>query len=297
MFKRKLNPKLLEKLICEKLFKEKLAKDIRSGLVFPAIRDDSIAFYHKGGRLFSYNQEGFVTNAKYASASHIDANDYVFESDLKKVKPIKNFPDGYSQIKKNCSFYSGKEAEGVSRIYSKYSYAMNKTTKNQTGILAFDIEVAFKSLPERVRKRSNKKTKRASTDRIDLLLYNQKERKLKFYEAKHYSNSEIWSKEGELPEVITQVKDYKRQIKVSQKEILEVYKKYTAITNKLFEMEIEPPDNLDDEVCLLIFGFDKDQLHGKLKSTIKKIRERGIQVYFRGGIETVDINTMWKQAK
>ena len=51
----------------EQLYSDYLLPDIKKGEVFPAIRNETITFYHKGGRLFSFDGNGFITNIKFAS--------------------------------------------------------------------------------------------------------------------------------------------------------------------------------------------------------------------------------------
>lgn len=118
MFRRNLGSVTIDGLKGDELFTEKLIPDIRKGTVFPAIRGGRVDFYHKGGKLFSYDKK-FSTHKKYASAIESDS-EYISESDLQqKVKVITKFSDGYEQIKENCFLLSGVEAEGVSRIYHR----------------------------------------------------------------------------------------------------------------------------------------------------------------------------------
>jgi len=186
MFKRDLSDITIDRLRRDKLFMQRLKPDIEKGTVFPAIRVGRVDFYHKGGKLFSYDRR-FSTHKKYVSVIKSD-NDYVSESDLEqKVEVIRNFLDGYEQIKENCSLYSGAEAEGVSRIYRKYPF-----TNSDSDIVILDIEISFRS-----------KSEERSQDRIDILLFNKKTQQLRFYEAKHYSNPELWAGEGAKPRVVS----------------------------------------------------------------------------------------------
>ena len=76
-FDRYLPDKLIGRLQAEPLFKEQLRPDIarsacemRAGArrVFPAIREDRVDFYYRGGKLFSYDDTGFRTNLKYTAS-------------------------------------------------------------------------------------------------------------------------------------------------------------------------------------------------------------------------------------
>ncbi len=157
MFQRYIDKKVVAALSAGKLFCEKLMPDILNGVVFPAVRGGYIDFYHKGGRLFTFNKE-FSTHKKYTSVIKSD-KDYVSESDFpQKIQLIGDFGDGYKQIKENCSLYAGDEAKGVSSIYHKYSFA-----KKDDDVVVLDIEVSFDSQSQ------DKKQ-----DRIDILLLNKK---------------------------------------------------------------------------------------------------------------------------
>ncbi len=283
MFERNLDNVTINGLLGNKLFTEKLCPDIEKGTVFPAIRGEYLCFYYKGGNLFSYtNKKGFSTHKKYASAIR-SGSDYISESDLhQKVEVITNFFDGYEEIKENCSLYSGVEAEGVSRLYHKYPF-----TKNDLDIVVLDIEISFKA-----------KSKERSQDRIDILLFNKKAKQLRFYEAKHYSNSELWAVEGTSPKVVSQVQRYQEQIQEEGKDILFQYCNYVRIMNILFDCDIPEPESIDKKVTLLVFGYDRDQQKGRMQRLLLEDESlAGIQHYFIGNISAVKIDNMWKAAK
>jgi hypothetical protein len=260
MIRRNLCRETIDRLKDERLFTEKLKPDIETGTVFPAIRAGRVDFYYKGGKLFSYDK-GFSTHKKYASVIRSD-KDYISESDLQQnAKVITNFSEGYEQIKENCSLYSGVEAEGVSRIYHKYPFV-----NIELDIVVLDIEISFKS-----------KSGGRSQDRIDILLLNKMTQKIRFYEAKHYSNSELWSQEGTSPRVISQIKRYEEQIEQEGTDILSQYHNY---------------------VTLLVFGYDRDQQKGRMQKLLLEDESlSGIQHYFIGNISAVKINNMWNTAK
>jgi hypothetical protein len=285
-FTRNLSAGLIYKLKSEPLFSENLKKDCADGKVFPTIRNELIDFYHKGGRLFQYNNKGFKTHIKYAAVIPKSKDDYLTENEF-NLPPIKiDFLNNYVRIKENCANYSGIEALGVAEIYHKYS-CINSNSE----VVVLDIEVSFKSLEEN-----------SAQDRIDILMFNKKEQKLKFVEAKHYSNPEIWSKS--IPKVINQVLTYQGQIKNKQIEIISAYNNYIYILNKLFSIVLPSVNSVDDKVTLLVFGYDSDQEKGKLAELItgkvpgnKKItpfNNKGITLYTRGNIQEIVLNNLWK---
>ena len=283
MFQRTLDKKTIDALKKEPLFKKRLLPDIERGRVFPAIRGGYIDFYHKGGRLFTFKKE-FCTHKKYASVIR-SKGDYLTESDLEhKIELICDFSDGYESIKENCSLYPGVEAEGVSALYHKYSYA-----RNDSDVVVLDIEISFKS-----------EDADKSQDRIDILLYNKKKKMLRFYEAKHFSNDELWSKSGTKPRVIKQIKGYNEQVKKRHSEILSQYKNYFRVLNEIFGRKLFDPvdgiDCIDENVALLVFGFDRNQQRGRMKELLLDDRSlENIQHYFIGNISSVNINNMWNK--
>ncbi len=280
MFRRNLESANIESLLNTKLFREKLNHDIIKGVVFPAIRNNYLDFYHKGGGLFSFDKD-FSTHKKYAAVFK-SKNDYISESELKQIEPIEDFSDGYEQIKQNCSLYSGIEAKGVSQIYHKFSF-----TQKNSEVVVLDIEISFKS-----------KTEEKTQDRIDILLFNKKEQKLRFYEAKNFTNKEIWSTENKRPEVVFQIQRYEKQIKEECSCILSQYRNYIRILNKLFGCDLPEPKDIDEKVTLLVFGFDKDQQQGRMKSLLLNDGSlTGIQYYFVGNISKVKIENMWRAIK
>lgn len=276
-FKRELPRSIINKLLIDPLYINKLKKDIENGVVFPAIRPKNlIDFYYKGGRLFQYDNKEFNTHIKYAAVIDKRKNDYLKESELKHSILAPDFSTSYPRIKENCALYAGDEAKGVSNIYHKYSYATGKHE-----IVVLDIEVSLSS-PE------DDKT----LDRIDILLYNTAEKKLKFVEAKHYSNKEIWSKT--IAKVINQIDRYENQIKIRKTEIISGYNNYIIIANDLFNIKLPDVQDIDERVTLLIFDFDNNQKNGRLKGLIKRNQNfKDYRIYTIGGINNLILKNLW----
>ena len=273
--KRRLEKIIEDKLIASRLWSNKIEQDCKNQNVFLAIRDNRFDLYHKGGKLFSYDKSGFKTHLKYASVITASEN-YLTESELSAYKLASDFETNYKRIKENCSNYSGLEASGVSGLYHKHSYLSN------SNVLVLDIEISFESLNEK-----------NNQDRIDILLYNRDSKTLQFVEAKHFSNTEIWSRT--TPKVITQIKRYESQIAKRKSKILLEYTEYVKIVNGLFDRSLPEPTNIEDKVTLLIFGFDNDQKNGRLKKLITKNKEyTGIKNYSIGNIKQVVPGNLWK---
>lgn len=278
MFKRNFNDGLIEKLVNSDLFREKILGDIKAGNVFPGIRSERIDFYHKGGKLFTFDKDGFKTHIKYASV-YKSKEDYISESKIASLEQIVSFFDGYARIKENCSLYAGIESSGVSCIYGSYSYA-----SSMSEIVVLDIEVSLESLD------SGK-----NQDRIDILLFDKRKKQLIFCEAKHYSNKEIWSQKGSSPDVVGQVQRYVKQIGAKGDVILEEYGNYVDAVNKLLALNLPCPESIEQNVVLMVFGFDKDQLSGRFTELFKTNMPKDIRYYAIGNVASLKIENVFKK--
>lgn len=274
-FERKLEKPAIANLTSSSLWMSHLESDCKNQNIFLAVRNNSIGIYHKGGKLFSFEKNEFKTHIKYASVIDNSEIAYLTENELSKNKLITDFKNNYSRIKENCGLYSGIEALGVSEIYHKYSYL------SRNNIVVLDIEISFEAL---------EKTNGEKQDRIDILLYDLNTRTLKFVEAKHYSNPEIWS--NGTPKVIGQIKKYETQIKTNKTEIIAAYKNYMEAINSVFDLELPLPEKVEEKVALLIFGFDNDQKNGRLQKLILSNPVfKGFQVYCKQ--DKINPSSLW----
>ena len=280
MFKRNFNDELIEKLVNSDLYREKILGDIKAGNVFPGIRSERIDFYHKGGKLFTFDKDGFKTHIKYASV-YKSKEDYISESKIASLERIASFVDGYARIKENCSLYAGIEASGVAYIYGNYSYAASMSE-----IVVLDIEVSLESLD------SDK-----NQDRIDILLFDKQKKQLIFCEAKHYSNKEIWSQKGSNPDVVGQVQRYVKQIGAKGDVILREYGNYVTAANKLFAFNLPCPVSVAQNVVLMVFGFDKDQLSGRFTELFKANMPKDLRYYAIGNVASLKIENVFKKCE
>ena len=274
-FERKLEKTAIANLTSSSLWMSHLESDCKNQNIFLAVRNNSIGIYHKGGKLFNFEKNEFKTHIKYASVIDNSEIAYLTENELSKNKLITDFKNNYSRIKENCGLYSGIEALGVSEVYHKYSYL------SRNNIVVLDIEISFEAL---------EKTNGEKQDRIDILLYDLNTRTLKFVEAKHYSNPEIWS--NGTPKVIGQIKKYETQIKTNKTEIIAAYKNYMEAINSVFDLELPLPEKVEEKVALLIFGFDNDQKNGRLQKLILSNPVfKGFQVYCKQ--DKINPSSLW----
>ncbi len=273
-FKRAFNE--ANQLKSKELF-EKLLSDIKDGVVLPALRNNYINFYYKGGGLFKYEKGKFSTHIKYAFTPNKKPNNsYVTEDKIKTLEISTSFVNSYNDIKKNCEIHGTVEATAVSSLYK------NNGIKQKDGVILLDTEIAF----------YNDKTK----DRIDLLLYNLSSKTLVFCEAKHFSNKELWASVGKKPDVIEQIKRYNNTIlEIGAEKIIDEYGKYIKIMNDLFDTQIPLPEKLIQNVGLVITGYDSNQ-----KTKIEKLLENdgsleGINYYCAGNLNSIEIQSIYNE--
>jgi hypothetical protein len=272
MFERRLPEGFTDGLRGHELWTERLREDCERGEVFATVRRDCMDFYYAGGRLFHYDGREFSTHIKYASvidASDEDAN-YLTAEQLRDRVLISDFVSGYESIKEKCGLYARTEAAGVADVYKINGYMARHTPE----VILLDVEIAFGS---------------RKTQRIDFLLMNTRTRTLRFVEAKHFSNREIWS--TGTPAVVGQIARYERAISRERNAILSAYGAHVEYINALFPAaRLPPPQDLDGRVTLYVFGFDNDQKHGRLKQLIIDNPEYGgVNVYaaqsVKGGLK------------
>jgi hypothetical protein len=273
-------------LLEEQLYNERLRPDMESGEVFLAMRGDSIAFYYKGGLLFSYKRLGgkytFVTNRKYIP--FLSAKNYISEVDLDSSFLQAGFTDWevYEGIKERVEIYGGEERVGVSYLVKQASPYLTQSQGSRK-IVCIDTEI-YPGMKQK-------------DDRIDLLLFNTETRTLRFIEAKNFNNQELRSRKDGTNKVVNQINRYTKWAKESGVAILEGY---TAYIVKLaqFGVLLPTPVELEPYCHLYLFGFDSDQLDGTIKEWLKnEDRLKGIRGYIKGGEGTVNPESLWKVSK
>ncbi len=325
-FERCFPSELQEALKSTELYEKCLLPDIKSGKVFPAFRKNKIDFYHKGGRLFEFDGNEFTTHVKYASVLHGYGEYYIKENllDYGNVRLIRDFKEGYTRIKENCSLYSGLEASGVAMIYTKSSFSKGPPDKDEKSdaielkeeekphnqsfpkfdqnVVVLDIEVSLESLDrdckDEIPDEGKKGKKETELDILDLLLFNKSERCLQFFEAKHYNHDYIQeNKEGKHPELLAQLERYNKQIAERRKDILEAYRVYTRTARELFKKDLPDPEVLKEDVVLLIFGFDGEQKRRLDEMLLKSGNLNGVYYRSIGDISTQTAADVWNNIK
>ena len=293
-FERYLDEESIQALQDTVLFSECLKKDCNNGSVFPAIRQNRVDFYHKGGRLFSWEKgdsKGFSTHHKYASVIHGQKDDYITDAALenREIRLISSFFEGYERIKENCSLYSGLESSGVSALYHGFSCAIKKLQE----VSVLDIEIAFAT--------EDSFGERKSNDRIDFVTID-RAGKLRFFEAKHYSNRASLRCDNGIPQLYSQLSKYDGYLKKFESAILGSYTKHVSAIMDLFDVDVPMPQSIDPVTKAIIFGFDNEQRH-YLNKNIMQVKDKDEifllknRTYTIGDITKADLPTLFRGGK
>lgn len=210
-----------------------LQEDVSKGTVFPAIRDDELHFYYKGGCLYKFVKGAFWRDANYDR----------YSKDTDGLEP-------YAKAKKqNENKYTNKRGETTERqlLDDLYCYTYNRELGSKVVVL--DIEV-------------NLKGSIGWGKKCDLVLFNVESAEIMFVEGKVYADKRVRRAEGYLPEVIEQVNVYTQALAEQRCNIVEQYKRYVSIVNRLFGVELPLPRNLMEPAKLLVYktggGMEKN---------------------------------------
>ncbi|CAN0561038.1 unnamed protein product [Laminaria digitata] len=187
--------------------------------------------------------------------------------------------------------FAGVEAAGIAEVYQRSGYACCADD-----VVVLDIEAAFP--------RDNRQDgMRRTTDRIDLVLLHKPSRTLRFVEAKHYSNSELWSSAGTKPAVVGQLARYRARLEApdAERTILTAYGNYAVAMNQLFDLvggqSILQPERLDTDVPLLLFGFDANQRSRIAELLTSDGSLDGHSLYAIGDISQCNATAIWNNAR
>ena len=111
------------------------------------------------------------------------------------------------------------------------------------------------------------------------------------------SNKEIWSQKGSSPDVVEQIQRYIKQIGAKRDYVLQEYGNYVNTANKLFSLNLPCPDNINQQVVLMVFGFDRDQLSGRFTELFKANMPKDLKYYAIGNVASLKIENVFKKCR
>jgi len=195
-----------------------LEYDIRKGLVFPAVRDGTLYFYHGGGVLFQFKGTMFRRNPHYDDKGTRKKSGFVSERNYGGVK----FIDSYEEFKcRNRKHFEKNDGSGSNeRQYLDKFYGDTYRGKTFPEICVLDIEVNFNS---------------DSQKKCDMVLFNSVEQELMFVEGKLFRDGRMsCGIKDRTPEVINQVNEYSGIISKNVDTIKDQYMNHLSIMSQLF---------------------------------------------------------------
>lgn len=254
---------------------------IQTGRAFLAFRNDEATIYYNGNQLCNlpgsngyeamvYNHYLPITRSRTLSG-HQKKKPYTIGQWRKDIESEKlSFQSVFKEILDNLEKESSPESLQTSRFY-QLSPLNTKTTPE---IVLLDIEAAFSSSDEK-------------TDRIDLVFYHRKDRRLMFVEVKRLSDSRLYSKGAKSAEVINQLRRYKERLKTEVQQITNQYNNTIDYYNTLSRgnlphVSLESPPLLG--LLLVEFNHSARTKENKVKKMIKR---NGFKLYAIGDTSNV----------
>ena len=203
----------------------KLRVDVLKGDVFPAVRQNELHFYYKGGCLFKFANGAFRR----------DKNFEKFGVGLEELPPYER---AKKENERKFTRVSGKIME------RQLLDALNRHTFDfgyEGSVVVLDIEVDLNGTVGRGKK-------------CDMVLMNRLTDELMFVEGKVFSDSRVLVSIPFTPEVIAQVNTYTAAIEEQRQNILEHYARHIEVINELFGTAYRSPKKLAESAKLLVYS-------------------------------------------
>jgi hypothetical protein len=270
------------------------------------IRKDYLNVYVDGQSLFkidwnSRNKKMNVTTHPKYLVDPALRRQVTFEGGEFQVSSIKALAESYEhgktlkRMKTAARIFSGVEKEGVQKVFHSNADVV-------------DVEIALSMSADRGEAEdesgadgSNAAKRRAKAKRVDIACFEtiNNQIHLCFWEAKDYSNAELWASGDALPPVVNQISEYKELIKKYQPEIVESYKtvarnlvdlaKMAGREEKLGKLITQVANGAEflvdtsANVGVVVFGFSADEKEGnRHKLMLKKLQREGLAVVAKG---------------
>lgn len=254
---------------------------IQTGRAFLAFRNDEATIYYNGNQLCNLPGSHGYEPMVYNHYLPITRSRTLSNEQKKEPYTIKQWQNNihsktlsfeivFNEILDNLKKESSPESLQASRFY-QFSPLNTKTTPE---IVLLDIEAAFSSSDEK-------------TDRIDLVFYHRKDRRLMFVEVKRLSDSRLYPKGEKSAEVINQLRRYKERLEKDKQQINSQYNNTIDYYNTLSggnlpHVSLESPPLLG--LLLVEFNHSARTKENKVKKMIKR---NGFKLYAIGDTSNV----------
>lgn len=274
--------KVLQKQLTTDGFLQAINSDlIQTGRAFLAFRNDEATIYYNGNQLCNlpgsqgyepmvYNHYLPITRSRTLSKKQ-KKELYTIGQWRKNIGSKKlSFESVIKEILDNLEKESSPESLQASRFY-RFS-PLNKQTAHE--IVLLDIEAAFSSTGEK-------------TDRIDLVFYHRKDRRLMFVEVKRLSDPRLYPKGKESADVIDQLKRYKDRLETEVQQITSQYNNSIDYYNTLSGGNLpHVSPALLPLLGLLLVEFNRSAINQK-NEVQEMIKDNGFKSYAIGDTSNV----------
>ena len=227
---------------------EELKAMVCEGLVFPAIRENVMDFYHSGQRAFRRTRDKYYTNDFFLNGRR-EPGEKSRDLSFSELPYINRYGDEItlSDILERCKGKAKKNSpEGfqLSKVFPYFSFACN-TLKTNFPILV-DVEARFSPLEDG--------QNRTNADMVDLVFLLPESKELLFIEGKRRNDKRIRSSTYELPDVVSQVSRYRDQLEKRKYQILAAYTQASSDMSKTFDFSFPEPKDVLPQVPILLVG-------------------------------------------
>lgn len=250
----------------DKVLFEKLKSDVANGSVFPAVRNNELHFYYKGGCLYKIKGNKFDRAPEYENYNQ--NTDGLSDYDKAKKQNENKFKTADDK---------SKERQILDRLY-KHTFSGERGD-----VVVIDIEI-----------RLNGETNGAK--KCDLCLLNAKTNQIMFVEGKIFKDNRVNVKQGNTPKVTAQVNGYSAAMREQRPEIETQYAEHIAIINALFlkgKPQYDPNVKLILPAKLIVYETPKNPNENARHSicVIETILKNDV-MWILGGVEPT-LDEIW----
>lgn len=247
----------------------KLSADVLRGEVFPAVRQNQLHFYYKGGCLYKFANGSFKRDKNYAK----------FGVGLEHLPPYER---AKRENERKFTRVGGKVMERQ-LLDSLNRHTFDKCYEGDVVVL--DIEVDLNGTVGRGKK-------------CDMVLLNERTNELMFVEGKVFWDKRVLVANPFTPEVISQVNMYTAVITEQHQNILEQYARHIEVVKELFSTSYLAPKRVVEPAKLLVYDTPSSPTKNG-KYSIEKINsELGTgNVMWVNSDENPTLDEIWETLK